>query len=129
MPFPISVAKTIPGRMPNAPARRFFQNGVRVAPRYMVTTSPGKQFMILRKKHRNRALSCCFPIMSPKRGYFRTNLLIASIPDAFPIKYGMVRMIMIPAKLIPSAVQVENKCPTAISKMISGKNTVTLFRA
>lgn len=126
---PINVAKTIPGNIPKDPATRFCQNGVRIAPKYIVTTSPGRQLRMRKKKHRKMELSCCRSISLENRGYFCINFCIASIPASLPIQYGTVRIIRMPVKLIARAVHLEKRWPTAISKIMRGKNTVALFSA
>lgn len=59
---PIKVANIIPGRIPSVPPRRLWEKGVRVAPKYMVTMSPGRQLITRRKKQRKKEWFCCFSI-------------------------------------------------------------------
>lgn len=51
---PIKVARIMPGKIPRVPPARLCQKGVWVAPRYMVTMSPGRQLMARRKKQRKK---------------------------------------------------------------------------
>lgn len=75
MLIPIKVAKIIPGRIPRVPPRRLWEKGVCVAPKYMVTRSPGRQLITRRKKQRKMEWRFCFSMIACNLGYFRASLL------------------------------------------------------
>ena len=121
---PIRVDRIIPGITPSRPKIRFLAKGVFAAPRYIVTISPGKQLIILKKKHRNREL-----LNLPSLGYLSVNFRTVFIPAKRPIQYGTVNVIIIPMKLIIRAIPGEKRCPAVICNRIRGINTVALLNA